>query len=71
MSQEVNLKFTINDKGAPVIKVTHDKNSDDISQKLLGVFFKAVKSNNNQLSVEVGKEFADGQVEYEIKVLGS
>ena len=65
------MVFTINDKGAPIIRITHDKNSPELEEKLLGLFLKSIKSNNNTLTMEVGKEFHDGKVEHEIKVLGT
>lgn len=73
MSQlnEVKLVFTVNEKGAPVIRVIHDKESDAIEQKLLGLFIKNVKSNNNNLTLDMVKEFSDGPIQYELKVLGT
>ena len=69
--KEVTLTFTINERGAPVIKVTHNKNADSVEQKLLGLLLKNAKSNSNQLVVEKCKEFSDGLDEYELKVLGT
>ena len=69
--KEVTFKFTINEKGAPVIRVTHDKESDGIQQKLLGLLLKNAKSQSNQLVMDKIKEYADGVEEYEFKVLGT
>jgi hypothetical protein len=71
MSGTVNMTFTVNDKGAPIIKIIHDKNSQDIAEKLMAVFLKGGKSNSNNLALEAGLEFSDGKAEYTIKVLGT
>ncbi len=65
---EVVLVFTVNDKGMPVIKFRHDKDSDSIEQKLLGVFVKAAKANSNTLHIESTKQFSDDQEDYEITI---
>lgn len=69
--KEVTFTFTINEKGAPVIRVIHDKESDGIKQKLLGLLLKNAKSNSNQIVMEKIKEYADGVDEYEFKVMGT
>jgi len=67
----VELKFDINAAKSPIIKVSYDKNSDSIEQKLLGMLLSSSKSNNGQLIVEKTKDFSDGVELYEIKVLGT
>ncbi len=69
--QKVELAFTVNERGAPVIQVMYDKESEAIEQKLLGLLLKNAKSNNNTLAVECVKVFSDGQESFEIKVMGT
>ena len=70
-NKEVEIVLALNERGAPVLRFKHDKESSDIAQQLLGVFVKTCKSHTAVLHLETGKETSDGLIDYEIKVQGT
>ena len=70
-NKEVEIVLALNERGAPVLRFKHDKDSSDISQQLLGVFVRTCKSHTAVLHLETGKETSDGMIYYEVKVQGT